>query len=779
MKMDAGAKKVPAPERKIGFWVLRYRWQVLWISLALVSVSVYGLRSLMFFTDYRDFFDKDDPHLLAFETIGKTYTYNDNALLVLAPKNREIFTRENLAIVDEATRSAWLTPYSTRVDSLTNFPFIQAHGDDLTVRILENEIGRLSNAEQLEQARNLALSEPQIAHRLVSPSGRVAAVFVNIYLPRKKETELAETVAYVRSLAERIRGKHPEMDVFLGGSIMLSDVLTENSRRDLQWVFPAMCGAVVLVLGAVLRSFWAVVSALLTVGLSVASAFGLAGWMGTRISPLSAIAPTLILTVVLANGVHVLVHVLGRMRAGEDKLRAIGEALGTNAVPVTVNNVAAAAGFSSLGFNASPAFRDMGYIVIMGLGAGCLLTLFFLPILLSVTPVRVKLGQKSGPCPMDRFGGFIVARRGPLFWGMMGLVLTLALHVPRLEANEKFSEYFDKLSAFRKDADFIDGNLAGLSAIEYSLEAGEKRGIVQPEYLSTLDRLAEWYGKQPGVVFVDSLSGVVKRINQTMHGDDADYYRVPDGRNLAAQYLTLYEMSLPAGFDLDTRIKYDESATRFTVVLRDMTNAELLDLERRSHEWIGKNAPSGMHSRGASPMVLFAHLTRESADRMLSGGLWALFLISALLIVPLRSLKYGLISLVPNLVPSLMAYGLWGLLGKPLGLAGSAVATMSLGMVVNDNVHFLCQYARARREMGLSPADAARFALKVAGAPMWSASLILALGFLMLSFSGFAVNATLGLLTAVTIAFALVADFFFLPPLLLKVEEWTDEKNRF
>lgn len=775
-------------ERRIAILIIRYRWGVVFVSMIFMGTVISGLHQLTFSSTYRYFFETDNPYLLAYENLGKSYTFNDSLFFVVAPADGQIFTRKTLAIVDELTRSAWQTPYSGRVDSLTNFPHTFADGDNLTVKVLTKNPSALTDA-QLEHAKTVILADNQIAHRLISPNGAVAGVFVNIFLPGKSEAELHEVVGFARELADQIEKRYTGIRIRLGGSIMLSDVLMTAVRHDLQKVFPLMYGVVVLVLIAALRSFWPIVAALLVIVLAISAAFGLGGWLGIPMSAISVNAPTLILTVAVANNIHILATFLSRMREGDDKESAIVQSLDINTMPIMVNNIAAGIGFSSLCFNSAPPFRDMGVIVSAGLTAAFFLSIFLLPAMLAILPIHVKPRASLRKMFVERIGDMIIARRTPLFWGMLALILALSMHLPKLQMGEKFTEYFDKRFQFRQDTDFIVKNFTGFDSIEYSLDSGEKRGITRPEYLEKLDRFADWFLKQPETVFVNSLSETIKRLNVTMNGDDQSYYRIPENRNLVAQYLTLYEMSLPAGFDLDTQIRFDESATRFTVVLKDVTNGELLALEQRAQDWLEKDALTenrrgALHApnilgvvrtppAGTSPMLLFAHLTQDSARSMLSSGVWTLILISFLLIIPLRSLKYGLISLAPNLAPSAMSYGLWAMMGKPLGLAGSVVATMSLGIVVNDNVHFLCEYVRARREKNMRPEDAVRFAFSIAGVPMWSASIILVAGFALLSFSGFTVNSTMGLLTAITIAFALAADFFFLPPLLLKVEEWS------
>jgi predicted RND superfamily exporter protein len=262
----------------------------------------------------------------------------------------------------------------------------------------------------------------------------------------------------------------------------------------------------------------------------------------------------------------------------------------------------------------------------------------------------------------------------------------------------------------------------------------------------------------------------MRRLNMNMHGDDPEWYRLPDDRELAAQYLLLYEMSLPYGLDLNNQIDISKSATKLTVFLDSLSSNELLAIESRAQAWLTENTPH-MQSYSASPSVMFAYIGQRNIRSMLVGTSVALVLISIILIFALRSVKIGLISLVPNLAPAAMGFGLWGLLYGQVGLGLSIVAGLTLGIVVDDTVHFLSKYLRARREQGMNSQDAVRYAFHTVGIALLVTTIVLVAGFLVLAQSTFKLNSDMGLLTSITIAFALLADFIFLPPLLMKLDK--------
>jgi hypothetical protein len=475
------------------------------------------------------------------------------------------------------------------------------------------------------------------------------------------------------------------------------------------------------------------------------------------------------MTLAVADCVHFLVSMLYGMRKGMDRHSAIVDSLRINFQPIFLTSLTTVIGFMSMNFSDAPPFRDMGNIVAMGVAAAFVFSVTFLPALMAVIPVRVKVGETHRAVRMDRFADFVVARQQPLFWGTGLVMIVLIALIPRNELNDEFVKYFDETIPFRTATDFASANLTGIYTIDYSLGTGEMGGINEPAFLKDVDRFADWFREQPGVLHVNTLTDIMRRLNKNMHADEPDWYRLPDERELSAQYLLLYEMSLPYGLDLNNQIDIDKSATRMTVTLESVSSNTLLGIEARAQQWLEENAPY-MKSSGASPSVMFAYIGQRNIRSMLIGATLALVLISMILIVALRSVKIGLISLVPNLAPAGMGFGLWGLLSGQVGLGMSVVMGMTLGIVVDDTVHFLSKYLRARREQGLGSADAVRYAFHTVGVALLVTTLVLIAGFLVLSQSAFKINSDMGLLTAITIGLALIADFIFLPPLLMKAD---------
>lgn len=759
MKTDTG----------FGEEVIRFRWWILLATLLMVAASACGIKNIGFTNNYRVFFSEKNPQLQAFDALQNKYIKTDNVMIAVVPKDGKVFTRNKLAVVEELTRAAWQVPYSTRVDSITNFQYTWAQEDDLVVEDLIEGAAQFSDAD-LERVQKIALNEPLLLNRLINPAASVTAVNVTVNMPEKSVLEVPKVANYVRKVVDEYRPKYPDIDFRLTGIIMMNNAFGQSSQTDMKTLVPIMYLLIIVVMGVVLRSVFGTLAVVLVIAFSSMTAMGLSGWMGIMLTPVSANAPSIILTLAIADSIHILVTLFHEMRAGKTKREAIIESLRINHQPVFITSATTAIGFLSLNFSDSPPFRDLGNMVALGVMIAYVYSVLFLPAMMAVSPLRIKQSKTSVAHAMDRFADFVIRRRTGLFWGVMAVILLVMSQIPQLEIDEKFNEYFDTRYQFRLDNDFVTQNLTGVMFIDYSLSAGESGGISNPEYLGKVEEFADWFRQQPPVMYIGTLTDVMKRLNKNMHGDNPSYYRIPEERNLAAQYLLLYELSLPFGLDLNNQINVDKSSTRFTVVLENISTHDALALDERAQAWLKEHGLPSMQAYGASPLIMFSNIAKRNIKSMTAGVVLALVLISLILIGALRSIKFGFVSMIPNLAPVFMTFGIWSMLVNEVGLAVSVAGPVALGIIVDDTVHFMSKYLRARREQGKNPFDAVRYSFHTVGTALWVTSFLLVIGFSVLAFSGFTMNSHMGKMTVLSVVVALIVDFLFLPPLLIKME---------
>ncbi len=751
-------------------FIIRHKIITVILSVMMVMAMGFGAQFLTFTNDYRVFFGEDNPQLIAFEELQDTYSKNDNVMFILVPEDGEVFTNKTLEAVAWLTERAWETPHSSRVESLTNYQHTSAQEDDLLVEDLAFEPGDISD-DELAKIRNIALNEPVLINRLISPQAHVTGVNITIELPGIDPiVENPEVVDFIRDLREQFQQKFPDIGVKLTGIIMMNQAFPEASQYDMTTLFPLMMLVFIVVLYFWVKGLSGTFTAFMIIVFSIIGAMGLAGWFDIALTPPSFSAIMIIPTMAIAHSVHVLMSYVLLMRRGESKHEAMVDSIRINMQPVFLTSVTTAIGFLSMNFSDAPPFHDLGNIVAMGVMIAFALSVTFLPALMMILPDSHRVRETASSRAMTNFAEFVIANRKRLLLGMgIGCLLVISF-VPKNELNDDFVKYFSEKIEFRRDADFASENLSGLYMVDYSLKSGLDGGVSDPDFQTNVEKFADWYLAQPEVVHVNVLSDTFKRLNRSMHGDDHAWYKLPEQRELAAQYLLLYEMSLPYGLDLNNQINIDKSATRMTVMLHNMTTKSVLALEVRAQQWLKDNVQISMQNEGASPTIMFSHISGRNIRSMLVGTTVALLLISIILIFALGSFKIGLISLIPNLIPAALAFGVWGIAVGQVGLALSVVTGMTLGIVVDDTVHFLSKYLRARREKGLDAEDAVRYAFNTVGLALVVTSIVLIAGFFVLTFSAFQLNSNMALMTAATIIFAIIADFLLLPPLLMALD---------
>jgi predicted RND superfamily exporter protein len=747
--------------------VVANRWLVIMAAVIFAGVIGSGAANLEFSTNYRVFFSEANPELQAFEELQNTYTKNDNFFFVVEPKAGSAFDRDTMAAVEELTEAAWQIPYTIRVDSVSNFQHTYAEEDDLIVEdLVRGAIDR--DASFLDARRDVALDEPLIRDQILTPNADVTAINVVLQYPEKDFMEVPEAVEVARSLQASIEASYPDLTIHLTGVSMLNNAFAETGMADGATLMPLMFVVIFALTWLIIRSMTATFSTLLVIMLSTMVGMGAAGFAGIQLTPIAMSAPIVILTLAVADSIHILMSLRGLMREGMAKTEALVEAVRINFLPVTITSLTTIVGFLSLNFSDSPPYWHLGNITAVGIGAAWIYSITVLPAALSVLPYRVKqtTGTEWSQRTMDRLAEFVIRRYRGLLLGVGLPALALIAFIPTLDFNDQWVEYFDDRIDFRVDSDQALNHF-GLYPIEYSIPAAGPGGISEPEYLAKLEQLTDFMREQQHVTHVYSLSDIMKRLNRNMHGDDEAHYRIPQDRDLSAQYLLLYELSLPYGLDLNDRINIDKSATRVTATIEQATSTETKAFFTNVDNWMRDNLPSYMHAKPTSAAVMFTYISERNMQNMVVGTILAIAAIALIMMFALRSVRLGTLSLVPNGLPILTTFGAWALLVGEVGFSVATVASISLGIIVDDTVHFLSKYVRARDEKFLNVEDSIRYAFRNVGVAIVVNTIILTAGFIVMTTSAFKMNVDLGLMTILSIVGALVLDFLFLPALLL------------
>ena len=318
--------------------IIRWRYAVVLVTVALVMLAGYGGQKLGFSNDYRMFFGPDNPQLLAFEKMQNTFNKNDNILFVITPKDGKVFTTGTLAAVKDITEEAWQIPFSTRVDSITNHQHTTAEEDDLIVDDLVPDPSILTG-EDLYRIQSIAINEPMLVRRLISPDSKYTGINVTVQLPGKKLDEVPTAVAYARGMKAKYMEKYPGLEIRLVGMSMMNNAFPEASQDDAQNLYPLALVFIIITLLLMLKGMSGTLTTFLMIIFSIITAMGLAGWLGTLLSPPVMSAPIMVLTMAIADAVHLLVTMKHEMHLGKNKVDAMVESMRINFWPIFVTTL--------------------------------------------------------------------------------------------------------------------------------------------------------------------------------------------------------------------------------------------------------------------------------------------------------------------------------------------------------------------------------------------------------------------------------------------------------
>ncbi len=748
------------------------RWFFLIFAFVLAGVSAARLDQIVpIDPDARIFFDPANPDRPRLDHFEAMFSKHDNLAFLVEPADGEVFTPETLAYIGAFTEEAWLLPFVRRVNSLTNFQHTYAEGDEMIVRDLIIDPTNITAADAAE-AKDIALSRIELRNSMVNPEATITQVQVLFTLPGENaEVEAPMIYQEAQALIAKYEAAHPEIDLRLTGSVAMNNQFAASGQADASTLTPAMFGIILLIVGLALRSFFGVLSVLVIIILSAIGGLGVLGWSDIQMNSVTVLAPLYVMTLAVASAVHILVSARQVMVETDDRKEWARRALSEHMGAIIIACVTTAVGFFSLNFSISPPFRELGNVTGVGVLFAMFYTLTLLPALIIILPFKRQPAVPMASKFMARLAEFVIAKRQPLLLGGMAIVVACGVGITQLKLEDNFVEYFDESYEFRRDTDYAEEKLAGMYLLEFPLDSGAEQGINDPAFLATADAFTTWLRDQPEVTNVRSLTDTIKRLNMNMHADDPAFERIPDNDMEASQYLFLYELSLGYGMDLTDQVDVGRQVLRVSFFMRDVTTADMREITERAKGWLADNA-AGIEAAPTGIVHVFNLISYRDTRAMLTGTAIALVLISAIIMLALRDVRIGLISLIPNLLPAVVAFGLWGYGVGAVTLAIAVVLAATLGIVVDDTVHFLSKYAKARRQ-GKSAEDSVRYAFATVGMALLVTTVGLVAGFGVLAQSGFAVNGDLAKLTAITITIALVADFLLLPALLI----WLDKRK--
>ena len=751
--------------------LLKYRWLFFVASIALLVFMASGFKHFVFDASPRIYFEEGFGPYEDFLEMEDTYGRDFKVFIMLSAREGDVFEPTHLQALNELTEQSWLLPFVSRVDSLSNFQFTYSQDDELFIEDLFSQ-ELINNANIIDTRKQFALSSKETVSRLVSPDGKHAAVILSLYMTgdQAQGEDAKNLIDKVYQLEETLKEKYPTIDIAVTGNLASSYHNVIVATKDITLMVPVMFGLMFLFLGLLLRSASTIVVALTVAVFSSVGALGLGAWFGITYSMLAINALIIGITVAVAHCIHIFTQMFHELKT-QTKMDALSSSLKINFYAVSMTSLTTVIGFLSLNTNDLPPAVALGNAAAIGTALAWLFSFTMLPALVSILPFKQpQTSELFIERQMSKIAEFIIHRKYAVLIVMTALtVLMIGLSFSN-QLNDRLTETLHEPHIFRSDNTAIDKHFGALYIHNYDMNAGEENGIADPVFLNEMDKFAQYLRAQPEVTSVYAFSDIIKRLNQSMHNDDPRFYTIPQSRELIAQYILLYEMSVPYGLDLSNQITQDKSKSLVIVGLPCQDTSDDIALDQRIKAWISTNLPEKYQAKNISISTIWSYLTFDSLKNSLQGSTLALTLISIVLLFLLRSLRYGVISLIPNILPAVFGFGFWYLYSGNVGLALTCVIIITIGIVVDDTVHFLVKYQKALKDQKGDAEEAIRITFKQVGPALFITTLVLAAGFSVLGLSQIIINSALGQVTTVILIAAFFLDILLLPALLLIID---------
>ncbi|HCY03860.1 MAG TPA: hypothetical protein DHU16_00290 [Gammaproteobacteria bacterium] len=687
----------------------------------------------------------------------------------------DVFNVQALRAIEALNQRYLEVDSAVAVGSLLNYPLNDADSAALGRRYLIPELQGLT-PEVLDTARKVALADEDLTKRILAKDGSMVLATVKYSLVENTQAANIALADSAIQLRDSLRDDHPAVKVYVIGSPLFMRDSKLAAERDNRVLFPLVMIIGVGLLWFCLKSLTASICLFVLTATTLAMTLGTHAWLGIPLNQISRLGPLVVFIIALADGIHVVSIYAQELNKGLGKISAMIRSLQINLRPVTLATITTTMGFLSLNYSSSPAIYGFGNIIAIGVIWAFVLTFTLLPTLILLLPMH------KVPKPLA-VGGFISwmtrlveKRHRALYWGSWVLILgTLAL-LPMNKLDFNQYSFIDEGSDLHYVLEARRERIGNDQALVYVIRSNEYYGITKPEFLEDVNGFTEWLDKQPEANFVATYTDYLRARNKADHDDDEAWDRLPTDQLTIIDYLVGYQLVQEIEPSLQPMFNNDYSGVRLVVGTSNLSNNDILAFANRIDAWAASNVSPDFKITRADNTILRARINSVLSLELMQGFAMSFLLITLTMLVGLRSVRYGLLSLLPNLFPATIVFGFWGLFIGELGPYNLMLFSISIGLVVDDSVHVLSKYIAAKRE-GSSVQEAIRYSMDKAGSAITITTASLALGTFMLVFSNTEIFQNVALLITPIIVVALFLDLLFLPPLLMRFDHWLDRRG--
>ena len=778
--------------------IYNHRIKALLLMLLLTMTIVSQIPKIKLDLSTEGFLHKDDQVLLEYNNFRDQFGRDEAVIIAIQPPN--VFDAqflEKLRKFHEALEED--VPYIDDITSMINARNTRGEGDTL---IVEDLLEKMPVSEQeMTDFRKRVLNNQMYKNLMISEDGKMTAIMIKTnshssegeaedefggfetketpnvsdnktYFTDKENSEVVEAVNEIIKKYES-----DDFKVYIAGSPVVTHFLKRSMMKDVRKFMGLAVFAIALLLFIMFRKISGVIMPLIVVVLSLLSTLGLMAIFGVPIKLPTQILPSFILAVGVGASVHILAIFYQRFRENSDKAEAIAYSLGHSGLAVVMTHITTATGLLSFSRASVAPIADLGIFSSIGVMIALVNTLVLLPAMLAIVPIKIKVtrdGEKK-ELAMDRFlkgiSSFSTSHPYKIIM-VSALVIVISIAaITKVRFSHNVLGWFPQKNEIRTDTEKIDKELRGSMSLEVIVDTGKENGLYEPDMLNRLEKAAQY---TESVTFKDvfcgkawSLTSILKEINQALNENRPEFYAIPQNRELAAQEFLLFENS--GSDDLEDVVDSQFSKARFTIKAPFGDAVQYEGFMDNVSKYFEDNFPDAKITYTGMMALLFK--TVVNAIRSLAKSyLSALVVITILMIFLIGRVRIGLLSMIPNLTPILLMIGLMGIFSIRMDLFSMMVASIAIGLAVDDTIHFMHNFRRYYDESG-DPVKAVHDTLHTTGRAMLVTTIVLSLGFFIYGFATMQNLKIFGLLTGFTVIMALAADYFLAPALMVVVNK--------
>ena len=759
--------------------ILRFRWLLLLLLTVLTIFAFYEMKTLKMDNSNEAFFLEGDKTKLLLNKFRDTFGNEDFVYVLIETK--DFFKPDTIRLIKKLAEDLEEhVPYVKDMKFLGNVEYVEGVEGGIEISELIEDIPE--TAEEMKLARDRAMNEPFYLDNLISRDARTAAILLECerYPDEKVDPRKEIPPAVYKILA---KPEYADLKVYAAGTPIIDYELDELTARELS-LFGLVClGLQMLILLWVTRGARGVITPLLVVILSIFWTLGLVGILDWTLSLMVAMLPIFLICVGIGDSMHIIAETQDQQDRGLARRQAIVKALALVGIPCLLTSLTTAAGFLSFWGTVIKPIKEMGVYAAIGVVMAFLLSLIIVPVAFSFGKNKKKGIEPEGVSNPEGEKKKSPDYRNDIFdralkriallnlkypWAILGIfILLAALSVfgyRLIEVETNSIEFASTDLPVRQAYDYVDSHMGGSMSMEVMLDTGKKDGIKEIEFLRDMETLQNYIDRHPLTSKTSSVIDTIKKMRRAMHENRMEYYTLPETSAQASEYLFLYETS--GGEELDKQVSFNYDIARITARTKSLNSKDVRTFTSDISMFVKKNIDPSIKVEYTGTMPFVEAMSNYVAQGQKRSFILAFLAITCMMIIVLRSFKLGLISMIPNVFPVLISLGLMGFAGVYLSIPLMILSPIIIGVAVDDTIHFFMRYRREFNRTGTYE-GALKATLSTVGRPIMFTTMTLVAGFSVFGLSDMYNVTQFGLLAAFAFLWALLADFFLAPAMML------------